>query len=109
VIRQNPRGIRSVRYSVLACRPYAARLMYLMILTSSVILRLSHPIAAASPGGRQDKPKNFDGVTSAARVKPVALLECDAIPDPDSMKERGFMWNWVITWQSQWLPEDDPA
>ena len=30
--------------------------------------------------------------------KPVALSECDVIPDPDAMKEQGYLWSWFSTW-----------
>ena len=58
---------------------------------------------------QQDKRKNFDVVGSVAGGKPVALSECDAIPDPDVMKDQGFMWSWFTTWHGQWLRKNDPA
>ncbi|MHC4356038.1 MAG: glycosyl hydrolase [Planctomycetota bacterium] len=58
--------------------------------------------------GQQDKRRNFDRVTSVAGIKPVALSECDAIPDPDVMKEQGFMWTWFTTWHGKWLRKNDP-
>ena len=59
--------------------------------------------------GQQDQRKNFDTVNSVAGTRPVALSECDAIPDPDVMKERGFMWNWFTTWHGRWLRKNDPG
>ncbi|MBC8472932.1 MAG: hypothetical protein H8D56_26015 [Planctomycetes bacterium] len=58
--------------------------------------------------GQQSQRKNFDKVASVAGTKPVALSECDIIPDPDVMKEQGFMWNWFSTWHSQWVRKNEP-
>ncbi|MHC4433062.1 MAG: glycosyl hydrolase [Planctomycetota bacterium] len=58
--------------------------------------------------GQQDRRKNFDKVTSIAGTRPVALSECDRIPDPDLMKQQGFMWNWFTTWHSRWLRKNGP-
>ena len=58
--------------------------------------------------GQQGSRKNYDKVVSVAGPKPVALSECDIIPDPDAMKEQGFMWNWFTTWHSRWLRKNGP-
>jgi len=58
--------------------------------------------------GQQDQRKNFEKVSSVAGTKPVALSECDIIPDPDVMKEQGFMWNWFTTWHSRWMRKNEP-
>lgn len=48
-----------------------------------------------------------DAMSSITGIKPVALLECDIIPDPDVMKEQGFMWNWFTMWHGRWLRKND--
>jgi len=58
--------------------------------------------------GQQDQRKNFDKVNSVASTRPVALSECDVIPDPDVMTERGFMWNWFTTWHGKWMRKNEP-
>lgn len=58
--------------------------------------------------GQQGERKNFDSMNSIADGKPVALSECDMIPDPDVMQERGFLWNWFTTWHSRYLRGNDP-
>ena len=58
--------------------------------------------------GQQDERENFDKISSVAGTRPVALSECDMIPDPDVMKERGFLWTWFTTWHSRWLRKNDP-
>ncbi len=49
-----------------------------------------------------------DAMSSIAGVKPVALSECDIIPNPDVMKGKRFMWNWFTTWHGRWLRKNDP-
>jgi mannan endo-1,4-beta-mannosidase len=58
--------------------------------------------------GEQDERKNFDTMRSIAGGKPVALSECDVIPDPDVMHERGFLWSWFTTWHSRYLRKNSP-
>ncbi len=58
--------------------------------------------------GQQDERQGFDRMNSIAENKPVALSECDIIPDPDVMKQRGFLWNWVTTWHSRYLRKNPP-
>lgn len=59
--------------------------------------------------GQQGQRANFDKMASVAGAKPIALSECDMIPDPEAMKEQGFLWNWFTTWHSRWLRKNDPA
>ncbi len=58
--------------------------------------------------GQQGQSKNFEKVASVTGTKPVALSECDIIPDPDVMKEQGFIWNWFTTWHSRWVRKNEP-
>ncbi|MCF7708935.1 MAG: glycoside hydrolase family 26 protein [Verrucomicrobia bacterium] len=58
--------------------------------------------------GEQDELANFNKMAAIAGDKPVALTECDHIPDPDVMAERGFLWNWFLPWHSRWLRSNEP-
>ncbi|MFC1637061.1 glycosyl hydrolase [Planctomycetota bacterium] len=58
--------------------------------------------------GQQDERESFDKMSSVAGIKPIALSECDIIPDPDVMKERGFLWSWFTTWHGRWMRKNDP-
>ena len=58
--------------------------------------------------GQQDEKKNHDRMAAVAAGKPVALSECDVIPDPDVMQERGFLWDWFTTWHSQYVRRNEP-
>ncbi|UCD49398.1 MAG: hypothetical protein JSW27_17930 [Phycisphaerales bacterium] len=57
--------------------------------------------------GQQGRRTNFDKMASIAGGRPVALSECDIIPDPDAMKEQGFLWSWFSTWHSRWMRKND--
>ena len=59
--------------------------------------------------GQQGQRANFDKMASIAGVKPIALSECDMIPDPDAMKEQGFLWSWFTTWHGRWMRKNEPA
>ena len=58
--------------------------------------------------GQQGQRRNFDRMSSVAGNQPVALTECDAIPDPATMKEQGFLWAWFSTWHSRYLRGNSP-
>jgi len=58
--------------------------------------------------GQQGQRANFDKLASVAGGKPIALSECDLIPDPDTMKADGFLWNWFTTWHSRWMRKNEP-
>ena len=58
--------------------------------------------------GQQGRRENFDRMKSVAGAKPVALSECDMIPDPEAMKAQGFLWNWFTTWHGRWMRKNDP-
>jgi mannan endo-1,4-beta-mannosidase len=59
--------------------------------------------------GQQGRHENFDKMASVAGAKPIALSECDIIPDPDKMKEQGFLWSWFTTWHGRWMRKNDPT
>ena len=52
---------------------------------------------------------NFDKLASIAGGPPVALSECDILPDPDAMKAQGFLWCWFSTWHCPWMCRHTPA
>jgi len=58
--------------------------------------------------GQQDERDNYDRMSSIAGGKPVALTECDILPDPTITLERGFMWGWTCTWHSRYLRSNTP-
>ncbi len=58
--------------------------------------------------GEKDERENFDKMASIAGEKPVALTECDHIPNPKVINERGFLWNWFLPWHSKWLRRNKP-
>jgi len=58
--------------------------------------------------GQQEARSSHDRMAAIAGGKPVALSECDILPDPDVMKERGFLWSWVTTWHSRYLRKNSP-
>ncbi len=59
--------------------------------------------------GQTDEKPHFDLMSTVAGNKPIALSECEEIPDPAIMKERGFMWNWFSTWHGRHIRKNDPA
>ncbi len=59
--------------------------------------------------GQQGKRANYAKIASVAGDKPVALSECDIIPDPDTMEAQRFLWSWFTTWHSTWIRKNDPA
>ena len=59
--------------------------------------------------GQQGRRENFDKMAAMAGAKPVALSECDLIPDPDAMKEQGVLWAWFTTWHGRWMRKNSPA
>ncbi len=58
--------------------------------------------------GQQGKRAHFEKLASVAGGRPIALSECDLIPDPDAMKADGFLWNWFTTWHSRWMRKNEP-
>lgn len=58
--------------------------------------------------GQEDKIKNFELMKSVAGNKPIALSECENIPDPDVMNEQGFLWSWYTTWHSRHIRMNEP-
>lgn len=58
--------------------------------------------------GQEDKIKNYELMKTVAPYKPIALSECENIPDPDVMNEQGFLWNWFSTWHSRHIRMNEP-
>lgn len=58
--------------------------------------------------GQEDKINNYERMKTVAQNKPIALSECENIPDPDTMKEQGFLWNWFSTWHSRYIRMNEP-
>ncbi|MDI6448595.1 glycosyl hydrolase [Anaerobaca lacustris] len=59
--------------------------------------------------GQQGKRAHFEKLASVAGGRPIALSECDLIPDPDAMKADSFLWNWFTTWHSRWMRKNEPT
>ena len=58
--------------------------------------------------GQQGRRENFDRMAAAAGGRPVALTECDVLPDPEAMSASGPLWTWVTTWHTQWVRKNSP-
>jgi mannan endo-1,4-beta-mannosidase len=57
---------------------------------------------------QEDKIKNYELMKSVAGDKPIALSECETIPNPEAMNEQGFLWSWFSTWHSRYLRSNEP-
>lgn len=58
--------------------------------------------------GQQGERGRYDRLAAVAGGKPVALTECDVLPDPDAMLARGFLWGWITTWHSEHVRKNRP-
>lgn len=58
--------------------------------------------------GQQGRRANYDRLADVAEGRPIALSECDVLPDPDAMREQGFLWAWITTWHSEWVRKNSP-